>query len=290
MRSAYSFLPACALFLAVACNTTTSKVAFSKEEYRAKNESVLYVFRERAFVGGGMKTVLFFDDKSVGILPQYGYYPIHAIAGTHKLKGCSSDLLATEECQEINVDMRANDFTIIQLKMKLDPKPRVFLIKATDIAVLADSKNEGNFYDSALRDTMPALQKKTVLSASNLGQAEKSPGPLKIAIINFTDLTGSNLHGWLSESLPDAIDQSMRRDFEYKRHATQAGANIVISGSYRSIGNDRILVEAQVLYADNKTVLATETVDSPVDAQIFSSTKLLSDKLVAKLHQIVRKQ
>jgi len=252
---------------------------------------VLYLFRNRAFVGGGMETAFFLDGKSVGILPQNGYFPIHVIAGRHKLRGCSSDLLASQECEELEIDMPAGGFVIIQVIMVMNSLkgPRITYSRTEDIVLLADSKNEGNYYDAELRALLPKSENKITLSAAALNQGGSAAGPLKIAILNFADQTQSNLFGWLSESLPDAIDQTMRRDFEYKRHAAQAGANVVISGNYRKIENDRIRIEAQVLYADTGKVLATEAVDSPVDAQIFNATKLLSDKLVAKLHEIVRK-
>lgn len=162
--------------------------------------------------------------------------------------------------------------------------------RVEDLARLADMKNEGNYYDAALRENMPLPANRLTLSAAALGATQgNASAPLKIAILNFSDETESELYGWLAGSLPDAIDQTMRRDFEYKRHAAQAGANVVISGNYRKTENDRIRIEAQVLYADTGKVLATEAVDSPVDAQIFNATRILSDKLVAKLHEIVRK-
>jgi len=290
MRRIASLLAACTLI--AACNTTSSKIAFSREEYRLKKESVLYVYRARAFVGSGLETVIFFDGKSIGILRQNGYYPIHALAGTHKLKGCSASLVAAEACREISIDMPANDFTIMQLMMELHPEgPRATFIKAGDLAVLTDSKNEGNYHDAPLRDLLPKSEKKVVLTAATLGQdnSKQTVTPLNVAFLDFIDQTDGQVYSWLSGSLPDAIDQSMRKDFEYKRQQTEVGANLVISGSYVMAGKDTIRIQAKIYYRDGNKVLGTESVDSPVTAEIFNATKILSDRLVAKFHAMVKK-
>ena len=300
------------ILAATACNTTSSKIAFSKEEYRINNESVLYVYRNRAFVGGGMETALFFDGKSVGILPQNGYFPMHALAGRHKLRGCSTGFLAPEDCDEIEVDMPVQNFTIVQLVMVMRGiGPRISFVKAGDLGALADNKNEGNYYDSSLRDLLPKSEKKVLLTAATLSKDKTAQDatPLKVAILNFSDQTGSPNCGWLAESLPDAIDQSMRKDFEYarpnpksaqkianaasgktaKQLAADLGTNLVISGSYKLNENKSgVRIEAQIYYADGDKVLGSESVDASLDSQIFNSTKILSDKMVGRLHQLTR--
>jgi hypothetical protein len=293
MHSASKLLLPCLLLVASACNTTSSKVAFSKEEYRVKSESVLYVYRVRAFVGGGMETALFFDGKSVGILPQKGYIPVHALAGLHTIRGCSTGFLAPEDCETISVDMQAKDFKILQLTMQMRGMgPKISFLASNDMETLAESKNEGNYYDSALRDMMPASERRVALTADALGgkPATGAKTTLKVAILDFKDETGSNLYTWLSDSLPDAIDQSMRKDFEYKRQPAETGANLVISGKYEmASGKNGIHIEAKIYFRDTDQILGTEGVDAPLDAELFNSTKILSDKLVAKFHQMVKK-
>lgn len=288
-------LPVClslTLLWFLSCNTTSSKIAFSKEQFRVKNESVLYVYRSRAFVGGGMETVLFFDGRSVGVLPQNGYFPIHALAGAHTLKGCSASLVAPEECSEIRVAMPAQNFKVLQLVMQLTSDgPRVSYVPNSDVTALEETRNEGNYHDVKLRDLLPKAEQRVILSAEKLGlsQSTLSTMPLQVALIDFTDETNSQLYTWLSGSIPDAIDQSMRRDFEYKRQQTAAKATLVISGSYSLVEKDKIRILARIFLRDAAKVLATESIDAPVNAELFYATKILSDRLVRQLHQLVSK-
>lgn len=295
--------------LLCACNTTSSRVPFSRADYRDKNESIIYLFRERAFVGGGLKTIVFFDEKSIGVLPQLGYYPIHTTAGRHSLRVCSSSFVAWDQCVETPVETTAQADTVMQvvLGMGLD---RVRFEKRQDFRPLEDLKNEGDYYDAAVRERMPASLRRVTLTEAKIADGKVGAAPLKIAILNFNDETKSDICGWLSASLPDAIDQSMRRDFEYLRPKPAAvqklaeqsvgksdkdrsaalGVNLVISGRYTLNENkSTVRIDAQIYYAGTDSVLGSETIDSPLDAQIFGATKILSEKLVEKLHQLVRK-
>lgn len=291
------------------CNTTSSRIPFSKEEYRAKNESLLYVFRERAFVGGGVQTVFFLDGISIGLLPQNGYYPVHTVAGKHRLRGCSASLVASEDCKDLEVELTAHSDTAIQIVMY--PGDRRFEFeRVNDLSRLTELKNEGNYYDPLLRDNLVQKQKRKTLSASSLGKSgSNEAAPLKIAILNFSDGTNSTMYGWLSPSLADAIDLSMRRDFEYRRPNPQAAqsvadksphaaakqlagmlaADLVITGRY-TLNSDKttVHIEAQLYFAGTDSVLGSEEIDSAVDAQIFDATKKLSEKIVHRLHQLVR--
>ena len=292
-----------------ACNTTSSRTPFSRVEYRDKGESVIYLYRERAFVGSGLKTFIFFDEKSIGLLPQLGYFPIHATAGRHTLRVCSSSFVAWSECVEKPVETAAQADTILQVVMGLSLERVSFEIRQ-DFRLLADLKNEGDYYDAAMRERMPAALTRVTLTESKIADGKTAPGPMKVAILNFADETKSDLCGWLAASLPDAIDQSMRRDFEYQRPkpaATQKladqaagksekerssamGVNLVISGRYMLNENrSAVRIDAQIYYAGTDSVLGTETIESPLDAQIFGATKILSEKLVERLHQLVRR-
>jgi|GEM_PF-3371113 len=292
-----------------ACNTTSSRIPFSRAEYRDKNESIIYLFRERAFVGGGLKTFVFFDEKSIGLLPQLGYYPIHTTAGRHTLRICSSSFVAWSQCEENQVETIAQADTVLQVVMGMGSE-RVRFEKRQDFRPLHDLKNEGDYYDAVVRERMPAALRRVTLTEAKIADGKAGAAPLKIAILNFNDETKSDICGWLSASLPDAIDQSMRRDFEYLRpkpvalqklaeqsvgksdkdRSTALGVNLVISGRYTLNENkSTVRIDAQIYYAGTDSVLGTETIDSPLDAQIFGATKILSEKLVEKLHQLVRR-
>lgn len=292
-----------------ACNTTLSRTPFSRVEYRDKNESVIYLFRERAFVGGGLKTFIFFDEKSIGLLPQLGYYPIHTLAGRHTVRVCSSSFVAWNQCVETQIETAAQVDTVMQVVLGMGLE-RVGFEKRQDFRPLEDLKNEGDYYDAAVRERMPAVLRRVALTEAKIADGKTGAAPLKIAILNFNDETKSNICGWLSASLPDAIDQSMRREFEYLRpkpaavqkladesagksekdRSTALGVNLVISGRYTLNENkSAVRIDAQIYYAGTDSVLGSETVDSPLDAQIFGATKMLSEKLVEKLHQLLRK-
>jgi len=292
-----------------ACNTTSSRIPFSRAEYRDKNESIIYLFRERAFVGGGLKTFVFFDEKSIGLLPQLGYYPIHTTAGRHTLRICSSSFVAWSQCEENQVETIAQADTVLQVVMGMGSE-RVRFEKRQDFRPLHDLKNEGDYYDAVVRERMLAVLRRVILTEAKIADGKAGAAPLKIAILNFNDETKSDICGWLSASLPDAIDQSMRRDFEYLRpkpvalqklaeqsvgksdkdRSTALGVNLVISGRYTLNENkSTVRIDAQIYYAGTDSVLGTETIDSPLDAQIFGATKILSEKLVEKLHQLVRR-
>jgi hypothetical protein len=276
-----------ALLLLAACNTTSSKIPFSKEEYQVKNESVLYVYRERAFVGGGVETVIYFDGISVGLLPQKAYYPVHTTAGRHTLKICSGNVVASEQCHELPLDLGAHEHLAVTLVMHAGND--FHFEKNNDLLKLADLKNEGNFYDAGIRSAMPERNTRVALTAASLGNDSGAKGPLKLAILDFQDQTNTNFYGWLGSSLPDAIDQSMRKNFEYKRSTGEAGANLVISGHYQMKGNNTVHIEAQIYFADTQKMLGNESVDAPTDSGLFNSTKILSDRMVEKFRQIVRK-
>lgn len=297
------------MILLAACNATSSRTPFSRVEYRDKNESIIYLYRERAFVGGGLKTFVFFDEKSLGLLPQLGYYPIHTTAGLHTLRVCSSSFIAWNQCVETQIETTAQADTVLQVVMGMGSE-RVRFEKRQDFRPLADLKNEGDYYDAAVRERMPATLRRVALTEAKLADGKAGAAPLKIAILNFSDETKSDICGWLSASLPDAIDQSMRRDFEYlrpkpvavqklaeqlagkseKERSTALGVNLVISGRYTLNENkSAVRIDAQIYYAGTDSVLGSETVDSPLDAQIFGATKILSEKLVEKLHQLVSK-
>ena len=254
-----------ALFL-ICCNTTSSRIPFSRVEYRDKNESVIYLFRERAFVGGGLKTFVFFDEKSIGVLPQLGYYPIHTMAGRHTLRVCSSSFVAWNQCEETQLETVAQRDTVMQIVMRMGSN-RVTFEKREDFSSLAELKNEGDYFDAAVRERLPAALRRVTLTEAAIADGKAGAAPLKIAILNFSDDTKSDICAWLSASLPDAIDQSMRRDFEYLRPkpaalqkiADQAGGksdkdrsaalgvNLVISGRY-TLNADRsaVRIDAQI--------------------------------------------
>jgi len=127
----------------------------------------------------------------------------------------------------------------------------VSFVPNSDATALEETRNEGNYHDVKLRDLLPKAEQRVILSAEKLGlsQSTQSTTPMQVALIDFTDETDSQLYTWLSSSIPDAIDQSMRRDFEYKRQQSAAKANLVISGSYSLVEKDKIRILAMIFSA-----------------------------------------
>lgn len=270
------------LLLAAACSSGANRQPFRKEAYQAKNESLLYVFRD-ASLPSSVNVAVFFDHKSVGTLNPDGYYPIHAMAGKHLMKACGGNILMTL-CRELDLSMKPGDLVTVRLTYEND-QPGLKVAQNTD--ELQGLKNEGNYYEAPLRDSLPARHDKVTLTAAALGGQQKGNGPLKVAFRNFSDETRSELYGWLSESLPDALDHSMRRDFVYAR--TKDNADLVISGKYvLEPGGSTLRIETQIVLSEKNTVLSSEVAETTVDAQIFNATKILGDKLVARMHELVK--
>jgi TolB-like protein len=145
-----------------------------------------------------------------------------------------------------------------------------------------------------------------------------SGGLASVAILDFYDRTNSPLYGWMSSSLSVAVDDSMKKIFEYERanetksnevgakifrqpsdvtpknlkdFQTQTGADYLIFGFYslnKQTGN--IVIESKVYDLVKQTAIGGSTTESPVDVRLFNVVDEISQGIVQDIFNMTQTQ
>lgn len=145
-----------------------------------------------------------------------------------------------------------------------------------------------------------------------------SGGLASVAILDFYDRTNSPLYGWMSSSLSIAVDDSMKKIFEYERadekksaevgarifrnpadvtpyslkeFQAQTGADYLIFGFYSvNPKNGSIVIESKVFDLVKKTTIGGSTTESPVDVRLFNVVDEISQGIVQDIFTMTQTQ
>ncbi len=143
-----------------------------------------------------------------------------------------------------------------------------------------------------------------------------SGGLASVAILDFYDRTNSPLYGWLSTSLSIAVDDSMKKIFEYdranekksaevgqrifknptditpknlKEFQAQTGADYLIFGFYSvNAQNGNIVIESKVYDLVKNRAIGGSTTESPVDVRLFNVVDEISQGIVQDIFNMTQ--
>ncbi len=145
-----------------------------------------------------------------------------------------------------------------------------------------------------------------------------SGGLASVAILDFYDRTNTPLYTWLASSLSIAIDDSMKKIFEYDRanekKSLEAGARIfrspsditeknlkefqmatgadyLIFGFYSvSAKTGNIVIESKIFDLMKKKEIGGSTTESPVDVRLFNVVDEISQGIVQDIFSVTQQQ
>ncbi|MBV6492402.1 MAG: hypothetical protein LDLANPLL_00395 [Turneriella sp.] len=149
--------------------------------------------------------------------------------------------------------------------------------------------------------------------------AQREDGSLaSVAILDFYDRTNSPLYAWLSGSLSSAVDDSMKKIFEYNRNEEQksnaagrkffkspadittarlkefkneTGADYIIFGFYSlSTSSSNIVIESKVYDLVKLTAIGGSVSQSPVDVRLFNAVDEIAQGVVQDIFNMAQKQ
>lgn len=138
-----------------------------------------------------------------------------------------------------------------------------------------------------------------------------------VAILNYSDRTGTKDYAWLSNSLPDAINKFMLERFEFRRPnpdktqtetdklgknkqlnpkdvaliAEKTDQDIVIYGYYTyNEKENKMTIYSRVYHHQGQTLIGKSRVDSPVNNQIFVVVDSVAKQIVRDIYKFVAQQ
>jgi len=138
----------------------------------------------------------------------------------------------------------------------------------------------------------------------------------KIIIIPFEDKTGTTNFKYMTNSLVDAIDDSMKVNFEYvrisendvntqlkelghdtitlktaKKMAKKLGADVIIYGNFTYHENSEVIgINLNMFMALNKKNRPLEEIQNKVDSTLFNATKIAAGKIVDEIFAMVKSE
>ncbi|GAB4430718.1 MAG: hypothetical protein OHK0011_13440 [Turneriella sp.] len=155
-----------------------------------------------------------------------------------------------------------------------------------------------------------------LLMAKLAANAPQQPAPAgelaRVAILEFQDNTGQKGYGWIKTSLPDAINNSMKDQFEFSRAelrlpktppgapaqdeilteeyigrlAQEQNIDIVIFGSYSYDAKKRMAeFSAQVYHLKGKRIIGTVNKPSRLNNDVFDAIESISRKIVEHIYR-----
>ncbi|AFM12650.1 hypothetical protein [Turneriella parva] len=145
-----------------------------------------------------------------------------------------------------------------------------------------------------------------------------SGGLASVAILDFYDRTNTPLYTWLASSLSIAIDDSMKKIFEYdranekksfeagsrifrsptdvnektlKEFQAATGADYLIFGFYSvSAKTGNIVIESKIFDLAKKKEIGGSTTESPVDVRLFNVVDEISQGIVQDIFSMTQQQ
>ena len=167
--------------------------------------------------------------------------------------------------------------------------------------------------------TLPDEQFEALAQEKEKMSAQGASGGLaSVAILDFYDRTNTVLYTWLSSSLSAAVDDSMKKIFEYDRAAESksaeagsrlfkspadvtpdklkefqkaTGADYLIFGYYSlnsKTGN--ITIESKVYDLVKKSAIGGSVTESPVDVRLFNTVDEISQGIVQDIFNMTQGQ
>lgn len=167
--------------------------------------------------------------------------------------------------------------------------------------------------------TLPDEQFEAMAQEKDKMSAQGAAGGLaSVAILDFYDRTNTVLYTWLSSSLSAAVDDSMKKIFEYDRAAeaksTEAGtrlfkspaevtpdklkefqkatgADYLIFGFYSlNAKTGKITIESKVYDLVKNKAIGGSTTESPVDVRLFDTVDEISQGIVQDIFNMTQGQ
>ena len=150
-----------------------------------------------------------------------------------------------------------------------------------------------------------------IVLLGTLYAADSNESLARVSIRNFSDQTNSKNYQYLSESIPEAIEKSMKDKFEFnsmnrknnealeknfekdlsqfdlptfKKFAQKTNSDIIIFGRYTYDATAREIMFQPVIYiAQGDKLVTVATRSNKVDSTIFQATELIADDIVAEI-------
>ncbi|MCP4136263.1 MAG: hypothetical protein GY754_35160 [bacterium] len=157
----------------------------------------------------------------------------------------------------------------------------------------------------------------SALLASSAAAApeQKEPELASVAILEFSNRTGSKDYDWLKTSLPDGINDSMKERFEFKRTgkeqilaalkkrgkksldqlnaadtrfiAKTSKSDIIILGDYTyNKETKKITIIAEVYHVSRNSITAKLDIKTAVDSSMFNVVDKVAEKIIAHIGKI----
>ena len=137
----------------------------------------------------------------------------------------------------------------------------------------------------------------------------------RVAIVEYVDETGTSSFQYLSTSLTEAVDTSMRKRFEYRRIepsrvgsaraknkkrvskeeaeklAAKLDADILVSGNYSlNATKTRVKIYTNIFLREGAAWVNIPEVSNKVDSTIFNATEKVSARTVQEINRIAEAQ
>lgn len=139
----------------------------------------------------------------------------------------------------------------------------------------------------------------------------------RVAILEFSDQTGSKDYQYLSSSIALGVDKSMKERFDYnpipaetakqrtvnivsdrglskdnaRQAASAAEADVVIGGSYSlASGGNKMHIRVAIYLTSTDQYIELPEFTNPVDGTIFQAIDKVSEKIIAKIKEIASRQ
>ena len=189
-------------------------------------------------------------------------------------------------------------------------KNKVDTIQIFNTASAGDRSGKARKYDLRFWNCSDLqIAKKEKIDLENTEKARAS-----IVFLDFINSDHNTGNEWLSSTLPEAVDSSMKQSFLYNRNlkpniksdikkqitnsknynenllksvAETSGADIVIAGSFQTkqeSNETKIFFTSSIYYANKMKIIASISKEGKADMTLFKVTGSLADEIVNKIY------